>query len=204
MLPNYNDPFASSSPLSGLLGQPPKTVSAPEPPPVDPEPLASHSDYPVYSPEEVRREPLTADEIRARAEVQARTYGALILLLNAVIECVKVSFTLKKGEYAYYLDLKKEYQSSGTLAFDGEIKDLFDRCEKFDETLKDLESDVELDDSESKLLFKAIKADLERKNKKNELDDDSVWGAIVKLILTRQMSSAFDLITTFTRRRAQR
>lgn len=219
MFPPPNNPFSTGSPLSGLLSQPPRTVEPPEPPQVEPEPVTVTESAPqtsmlsgLFGQQSQQAEPerLTADEIRARAEVQTRTYGVLILLLNAVIECIKVSMSLKKGEYAAYLDLKAHYenekQGGVTILYDSDpaVKEIWQKGQRFDEALAEIEADTELDDSESKLLFKAIKADLERKNRKNELGDDSVAGTIIKLMLTRQMSSAFDLLTTFTRRIAQR
>lgn len=212
-----NNPFSTGSPLSGLLSQPPRTVEPPEPPRIEPDPVAEpqplantsmlsglFGQNPTPEPECI-----SADEIRARAEVQTRTYGAVLLLVNAIIECFKASMTLKKGEYAAYLELKREYdlnQKEGVTVmyeYDPDVKDIWLKGQKFDEALRAIEADYELEESESKLLFKAIKADLERKNRKNELSDDSVAGALLKLFVTRQITSAFELITTFTRKRAQ-
>jgi len=217
MFPPLTNPFSTGSPLPGLLGQAPRTVQPPEPPPVEPteSEAVQQSQTPLLSglwgsQPQAEPERLTADEIRARAEVQARTYGALILLLNAVIECVKASMTLKKGEYAMYLDLKIELNNAAKQGIiniyesDPQVKDIWEKGQRFDETLEALEDDTELDEAEGKLLFKAIKADLERKNRRNELNDDSVAGTVLKLILTRQMSSMFELITLFTRKRAAR
>ena len=215
-----SNPFSSGSPLSQLLGQQPRTVAAPEPPPLEvpePEPVPVTESQPSMlsglfggpsQPAEPER--LTADEIRARAEVQTRTYGTIILLVNAVIECIKASLTLKKGEYATYLALKEEYDQNSKegvtvlYEYDPTYKEIWLKGRKFEEALAEVESEHELDEAESKLLFKAIKADLERKNRKNELGDDSVMGTLLKLLVIRQVSSAFELITTVTRKRAQR
>lgn len=218
MFPPPNNPFSTGSPLSGLLSQPPRTVEPPEPPKVEtPEPVAEAtpqtsmiSGFLGQSSQPAEPERLTADEIRARAEVQTRTYGALILLLNAIIECIKISISMKKGEYANYLLLKNELEADakqGVITFhesDPAVKEIWQKGQKFDEALDAIEDETELDEAESKILFKAIKADLDRKNRKNELGDDSVAGAVFKLLLTRQMGSAFELITTFTRKRAER
>lgn len=217
MSPPPNNPFSTGSPLSGLLSQPPRTVEPPEPPRVEtPEPVAETppqtsmlSGFWGGQSQPAEPERLTADEIKARAEVQTRTYGAVLLLINAIIECFKASMTLKKGEYAAYLELKREYdlnQKEGVTVmyeYDPDVKDIWLKGQKFDDALTAIEADYELEESESKLLFKAIKADLERKNRKNELGDDSVAGTLFKLFVTRQITSAFELITTFTRRRAQ-
>jgi hypothetical protein len=220
MFPPPNNPFSTGSPLSGLLSQPPRTVEPPEPPRVKPtEPVTVTESAPqtsmlsgLFGQQSQQAEPerLTADEIRARAEVQTRTYGALILLLNAIIECVKISISIKKSEYGQYLELKTALEADakqGVITFhesDPAVKEVWQKGQKFDEALAAIEDETELDEAESKILFKAIKADLDRKNRKNELGDDSVAGAVFKLLLTRQMGSAFEFITTFTRKRAQR
>lgn len=214
-----NNPFSSGSPLSQLLGQQPRTVAAPEPPPQEaPEPVPVAEPQPptsmlsgLFGGQSQTAEPerLTADEIRARAEVQTRTYGTVILLVNAIIECVKASLTLKKGEYTAYLELKRELNDNAQQGIvnvfesDPAVKEIWLKGQRFEEALEAVESEHELDESESKLLFKAIKADLERKNRKNELGDDSVMGTLLKLLVIRQVSSAFELITTVTRKRAQ-
>lgn len=210
------NPF-EGSPLSSFLSTPPRTVAPPEPPPppepevTEPTPTTQQTSLlsSVFGANTATPEPerLTADEIRARAEVQTRTFGAVILLVDALIECVKVSMTLKKGEYAAYLELKSNLSSDGVLNVyesDPAVKEIWLKGKRFDETLEAIEAEHELEDAETKLLFKAIKADLERKNRKNEIGDDSVWGTMFKLMLTRQLTSAFELITMFTRRRAQR
>ncbi len=211
------NPF-EGSPLSSFLSTPPRTVAPPEPPP-PPEPEVTEQQTAPTQPNSLlssvfggntatpEPERLTADEIRARAEVQTRTYGAVILLVNALIECVKVSMTLKKGEYAAYLELKSNLATDGVVNVyesDPAVKEIWLKGKQFDETLEAIEEETELEDAEAKMLFKAIKADLERKNQRNEVNDDSISGIMFKLMLTRQLTNFSGLITTFTRRSAQR
>lgn len=217
MIPNNS---FLNSPLSGLLSQPPRTVEPPQPPPIEPPEPAPVAETPPQTSmlsgfwggqsQAAEPERLTADEIKARAEVQTRTYGAFILLINAFIECFKVSMTFEKGEYQAYLDLKSEFKDSLKqdvvilYESDPNVKELWIKGEKFEETLQAIEADTELEDWESKILFKAIKGDLERKNKKNEINDISIWGAVFQLSLARQISSLLPGITKATRRLAKR
>lgn len=198
-LPNLN---TGASSLSSLFSAPARTVEPPVPPTPEEPPVTETPSYiPVFSAKIPEKEPLlTAEEIKARAEVKARTLGAVILFVNALIECTKAGLSMKKGEYRQYLALKEEFNRNGYIADDDETRKMVERCERFDLLLASIEEEHELEDAEKKILYRAIKEDLERKNRENRLKDGSIAGAMLELLATRQLGSIIQTLTLGTRR----
>lgn len=170
-----------SSPLS-TLSQLLRPIAKPIKPAVVSMPDDDEDDEPYV--------PLTADEIKTKAESKAQMWGALIAMFFGFIHRYAAYQKLREGDK----QLVKEYENQVKIT--GNEPDYSEnhpyhaareRWQDFEEALDEADSDATLTDAQMTLLQRAIEADLRSKNKQGKLKTGSITEVLLELMVIKAM-----------------
>ncbi|GAB3568784.1 hypothetical protein GCM10027578_22010 [Spirosoma luteolum] len=135
--------------------------------------------------------PLTADEIKTKAESKAQMWGALIALFFGFIHRYAAYQKLREGDK----QLIKEYDNSLKLTnilpsypADHPYHAARERWQDFEEALQEADDEARLSDAQVMLLQRAIEADLRSKNKRGQLKSGSIAEVLFEIAVIKAMA----------------
>ncbi|MVM35005.1 hypothetical protein GO755_33565 [Spirosoma sp. HMF4905] len=135
--------------------------------------------------------PLTAEEIKTKAESKAEMWGAIIALCFGFIHRYTAYKKLREGdkqlvrEYEQYVTLTKEIPAYSN---DHPYFAARERWNDFEEALAEADEEARLSDAQLTLLRKSIEADLKAKNKRGTLKTGSITETLAEIMIIKAMA----------------
>lgn len=178
----------------------------PELPPPTPEPTPapvqqSTSFFGESAENDEQRAPLSTDQLRSMAKRKARTWGACLNMLFFLIEVVNSWGMVRKDDERLIEDRER---SGYDLTGDADYQAAKKRVTDFEQFLQEAQTNSQLDEMEIDTLEDAFYAELKWKNKRGELDSESVSTIIAGLLITRLFKKAGSFSKTFWKKIAVR
>lgn len=204
----------SGSALTEMLTEPPKLVETvqtalTEPPlvslrnlfsgPSGPAPAAitadtgrvARADVPDQAVDDEPYVPLTADEIKTKAESKAEMWGAIIALFFGFINRYTAYQKLREGDKALVREFENLVKITGTTPDYKPDHPYFaarERWDEFEEALNESDDEARLNDAQLLLLRRAIEADLKAKNRRGQLKTGSIAEVLFEIMIVKAMA----------------
>jgi hypothetical protein len=194
----------SDSPLSAMLNEPPTQVPPPVPLFTEPAPVFSLSslfngpgspkpDTPKVGSSPVDDDdepyiPLTAEEIKVKAESKAEMWAAMIGILFAFVNKYLAYQKLQKGDRELIDAHDTQYRAmSAPPDYEQEhpYHGAKERWDNYNEALKNADQDARLNDVQVLMLRRAIEADMKAKNKRGQLQTGSIAETLFEIALVK-------------------
>lgn len=135
--------------------------------------------------------PLTAEEIKVKAESKAEMWGAIIALFFGFIHRYAAYQKIREGDKALVKEYDQFAKSTGTVPTYEQTHPYFaarERWDDFEEALKEADDEAELKPAQLTMLRKAIEADLRAKNKRGTLKTGSIAETLFEIMIIKAMA----------------
>ncbi|MVM29378.1 hypothetical protein GO755_04980 [Spirosoma sp. HMF4905] len=135
--------------------------------------------------------PLTAEEIKTKAESKAEMWGAIIALCFGFIHRYTAYQKIREGDkqlvrdYEQHVKLTKEIPVYGP---DHPYYAARERWNDFEEALEEADEEARLTDAQLTLLRRAIEADLKAKNRRGTLKTGSITETLFEIMIIKAMA----------------
>lgn len=135
--------------------------------------------------------PLTAEEIKTKAESKAEMWGAIIALCFGFIHRYAAYKKLREGDKQLVRDYEQYVKLTGNLPAyspDHPYYAARERWNEFEEALEEADDEAKLSDAQLTLLRKSIEADLKAKNKRGTLKTGSIVETLGEIMIIKAMA----------------
>ncbi len=142
-------------------------------------------------PEEEPYVPLTADEIKTKAESKAEMWGALIALFFGFIHRYTAYQKLREGDKQLVKEYERTVKETGNVPMypsDHPYHAARERWNDFEEALDEADDEARLTDAQLTLLRRAIEADLKAKNRRGTLKTGSIAETLFEIMVIKAMA----------------
>lgn len=135
--------------------------------------------------------PLTAEEIKIKAESKAEMWGAIIALFFGFIHRYAAYKKLREGDKQLVRDYENTVKRTGNVPVypdEHPYHAARERWNDFEEALDEADDEARLADAQLTLLKKAIEADLKNKNKRGTLKTGSIAETLFEIMVIKAMA----------------
>lgn len=135
--------------------------------------------------------PLTAEEIKVKAESKAEMWGAIIGLFFGFIHRYAAYQKIREGDKALVKEYDQIAKSTGIVPTYEPTHPYFaarERWDDFEEALKEADDEAELKPAQLTMLRKAIEADLRAKNRRGTLKTGSIAETLFEIMIIKAMA----------------
>nr|WP_293837770.1 hypothetical protein [uncultured Arsenicibacter sp.] len=136
-------------------------------------------------------EPLTAEEIRTKAESKAEMWGAVIALLFSFVNRYMAYQQLREGDKELIKEFELHVKATGNVPVyepTHPYHDARQRWDAFEESLDDAEQEAQLNDAQMLLLRRSIESDLKAKNRRGKLKAGSIAEVLFEIAVIKAMA----------------
>ena len=158
-----------------------------------PDPSSPSTEKKVTEPEEDEDVyiPLTAEEIKVKAESKAEMWGAIIALFFGFIHRYAAYQKIREGDKALVKEYEQFAKATGNVPVYEPAHPYFaarERWDDFEEALNEADDEATLSPPQLTMLRKAIEADLRAKNKRGTLKTGSIAETLFEIMIIKAMA----------------